>query len=218
MAWLLPDGEPECGPWRIVAFDLFVACVLAATSAPARRPRVLAIDGRSSSGKTTLAARLQAAVSGATTVHTDDIAWWQSRFDWAELLTERILVPLRGGGSVSYRPPAWVERGRQGAIEVSASSDLVIVEGVGAGRREVADLVDGTVWVQADLNAIARRNTARIASGESDHDGVAAWMAEEFLFLADQRPCQRAFAIAAGTTDLRYDHTDEIVLGHPPGG
>jgi hypothetical protein len=40
-----------------------------------------AVDGRSSSGKTTLAARVQAAVAGSAVVHTDDIAWWHSRFD-----------------------------------------------------------------------------------------------------------------------------------------
>jgi hypothetical protein len=38
------------------------------------RPVVLAVDGRSSSGKTTLAARLRDAVAGSAVVHTDGIA------------------------------------------------------------------------------------------------------------------------------------------------
>jgi len=194
----------------------FVALVLDAARASARRPLVVAIDGRSSSGKTTLAARLQEAVDGATTVHTDDIAWWHSRFDWTGLLAEGVLRPLRERNSVRFRPPAWDERGRAGAIEVSANAGLVIVEGVGAGRRETAHLMDGIVWVQADVNVIGRRNAARVAAGEAERDGVAKWMAEEFPFVADQRPWERAFSIVAGTSDLRHDPANEVVLGHPP--
>jgi hypothetical protein len=51
---------------------------------------------------------------------------------------------------------------------------------VGAGRRATAYLVDGIVWVQADVNEIGRRNAARVAAGEAERDGVAKWMAEEF--------------------------------------
>ena len=211
----LGTGEPELGPWRIVELDDFVALVLDATSASARRPSVVAIDGRSSSGKTTLAARLQGAVDGATTVHTDDIAWWQSRFEWTELLVEGVLRPVRERTSVRFRPPAWDQRGRSGVIEVSAEARLVIVEGVGAGRRETAHLLDGIVWVQADVNVIERRNAARIASGETDRDGVTKWMAEEFPFVADQRPWERAFSIVAGTSDLRHDPANQVVVGQP---
>jgi hypothetical protein len=35
-------------------------------------------------GKTTLAARLQDVVKGSAVVHTDDIAWWHSRFGWVQ--------------------------------------------------------------------------------------------------------------------------------------
>src|SRR5450755_1459901 len=54
--------------------------------------------------------------------------------------------------SVRFRPPAWDERGRPRVIDVSANARLVIVEAVGAGRRETAHLVDGIVWVQGDVN------------------------------------------------------------------
>src|SRR3954452_4434327 len=56
-------------------------------------PVVVAVDGRSSSGKTTLASRLRDVVAGSTVVHTDDIAWWHSRFGWDDLLVNGILTP-----------------------------------------------------------------------------------------------------------------------------
>jgi hypothetical protein len=88
------------------------------------RPVVLAVDGRSSSGKTTLAARLQGVVAGTAVVHTNDIAWWHSRFDWADLLIDGILIPAHAGQPVSFRPPRWDEHHRHGAIEVAAGATL----------------------------------------------------------------------------------------------
>jgi hypothetical protein len=39
-------------------------------------------------------------------------------FDWADLLAHGVLEPVRRGEGVSFRPPAWRERDRAGAIEV----------------------------------------------------------------------------------------------------
>ena len=155
------------------------------------------------------------AFPGATIVHTDDVAWWHSCFDWADLLAGGILEPLRSGRSVAYRPPAWDERDRPGAIEVPASAELVIIEGVGAGRRELTDLIDGVVWVQANPVVTQQREAARIAAGETDAESYARWMREEQPFVADQRAWERAFAIVAGTPELPLDATTEVVLGTP---
>ena len=66
------------------------------------RPAVLAVDGRSNSGKTTVATRIREMVPGAVVIHTDDIAWEHSRFGWADLLIDGILVPYaRAGQSVT---------------------------------------------------------------------------------------------------------------------
>jgi predicted kinase len=204
------------GPWAIVELARFSALVLGVVNTPPRRPLIVAIDGRSSSGKTTLARRLQETVPTAVTVHTDDVAWWHSCFGWADVLARGVLEPLRDGRSVAFRPPAWDERNRPGAIEVAADPALVIVEGVGAGRVETAHLIDGIVWVQSDVHVIEQRNAARIAAGEADADGVARWMNEEVPFLADQRPWARAFAVVAGTPQLTHDPERELILGKPP--
>jgi hypothetical protein len=193
----------------------FVELVLEKVGAPVGRSPVLAIDGRSSSGKTTLARRLQDAIPGAATVHTDDVAWWHSPFGWTELLAQGVLEPLRRGRSVVYRPPAWEERDRPGAIEVPAGAGLIIVEGVGAGRRELAELLDGIVWVQADRELTERRDAARVAAGEIGADAYAQWMREERPFVAEQRAWERAFAVVAGTPELRFDAATELVLGRP---
>ena len=181
------------------------------------RPLVLAVDGRSSSGKTTLAARLQDVVEGSAVVHTDDIAWWHSRFGWAGLLADGILTPARAGRPVPCRPPRWDERQRPGAIEVPADCPLLIIEGVGAARRETAHLADAAIWVQADERETERRNLARAGQpgGPPTVRHLRDWMAEEMPFLASQRPWESAGLIVCGTPQIPFAHATQLVVAPP---
>jgi hypothetical protein len=125
------------GSWRVLSLRVLarrVAAELAAARVGAG-PAVLAVDGHSSSGKTTLSARLVELLPGGARVHTDDLAWHQSVFGWDHLFEPGVLAPLRRGEAVAFRPPAWIERGREGAIVVPAGTDPVVLEGVGASRR-----------------------------------------------------------------------------------
>jgi RimJ/RimL family protein N-acetyltransferase len=218
----LSAEEPGAGPWRteLLASVAEAMLRLGRERGAGDRTVVLAVDGRSSGGKTTLAARLAGAVPGSAVVHTDDIAWFGSRFDWADLLIDGVLTPVRAGQPVAFRPPAWQERRRPGAIEVPAGCPLLIVEGVGAARRESAHLTDAVIWVQADEPETERRNLARVGGPDGlptvvDHRD---WMAEEEPFLAGQRPWERADLVVCGTPELFYDPGTEVVVAPPPSG
>jgi hypothetical protein len=228
MALQLAPEEPEAGPWRTEPLTVLVQVLT--QRVPGRiasgRPVIVAIDGRSDSGKTSLAARLGAAVPGSAVIHTDDIAWAHSRFGWADLLIDGILVPVHRGEEVSYRPPRWVEHGREGSINVIAGCPLLIIEGDGAGRREVAPLIDALIWVQSDETEAERRRLARdrnpnaldlankpMGGAPLDHAG---WMAEEIPFNAAQRTWERADVIVCGTPQIPYDPSTEIVVAPPP--
>lgn len=205
MGLRLAAGEPDAGPWRAerlaAVAGFLVGLGRERNTGPG--PVVLAIDGRSSSGKTTLAGRLGKAVTGAAVVHTDDIAWWHSRFGWADLLIDGVLDPARAGLAVSHRPPAWRERQRQGAIEVPVGCPLLIIEGVGASRRESASLTDVAIWVQADEAEAERRSLARVGRPEQSPtmQHLRDWMAEEVPFLAERRPWEHADLIVCGTPE-----------------
>ncbi len=219
MSLSLAPEEPEAGPWRAETLAVVAATVTCRACAKGadHRPIVLAVDGRSSSGKTTLAARLQDVVAGSAVVHTDDIVWWHSRFGWADLLIGGILAPARAGRPVSYRPPEWDERRRTGAIEVPADCPLLIIEGVGAARRESAHLTDAAIWVQADERETEHRNLVRVGQpGESPTvEHMRDWMAEEIPFLASQRPWEHADLIACGTPQIPFDPDTELVVAPP---
>ena len=71
---------------------------------------VIGVDGRSGSGKSTVAAALAASYGDATVVHTDDVAWHHSFFDWDQQLVDHVLTPLRRERTTAVIPPAAVGR------------------------------------------------------------------------------------------------------------
>ncbi len=206
----LGPGEPAAGPWQVEPFDAFARSL---------HGRVIAVNGRGGSGKTTLAARLHKAIPGTAVVHTDDIAWWHSRFGWDDLMIDGVLTPLRQDRAVRYQPPAWKTRDRTGFIEVPAGARL-IVEGVGASRRELAHLIDVAIWVQSDYEEAKIRGLRRdmVEDGRDEADAVRnwdEWEAEEVPFLLEDRPWERAdYVVRSGVLD---DQTVELHLG-PVGG
>ena len=208
----LAEYEPAAGPWRVAPLSELVAVLLDAGGPLVGRPRIVAVDGRSGSGKTTLAERVRTATPPAEVVHTDDIAWWHSRFGWHDLMIDGVLEALHRGHSVHYQPPAWATRGRAGHIDVSAMASVVIIEGVGAARRELTHLLDAAVWVQSDSHEAERRCILRDGGDASAREHWHAWMSEEIPFLAADRPWERATVIAAGTPDIPYDPIREVVV------
>ena len=116
----LEADEPESGPWRTWPLVGLVDRILAAQAIVPRagRPVIVAIEGRSSSGKRTLAQHLAEALAGSVIAHTDGIAWEHTRFGWGDQLVDGVLVPLHQQGSARYRPPAWAAHGRHGLLEV----------------------------------------------------------------------------------------------------
>jgi pantothenate kinase len=219
---LLP-GEPAAGPWRAVEAHDLVDHVRKVAGQPPGRPRIVSVDGRGASGKSTLAAHLRQAVARSAVVHTDDLAWHEPFFAWGNLLRDGVLTPLRRGAGVSYQPPAWAARGRVGMIQVPADVELVVVEGVGASQRELEHLVDASIWVQSDFAEAERRGIARdVAEGvNGDREQTVAfwhgWMAHEVRFLAEQRPWERACLVVAGTPTIALDGGQFAVApGHPP--
>jgi hypothetical protein len=163
-----------------------------------RTPVLVAVNGRSSSGKTSLAGRLAAALPRAVVVHTDDLAWHHAVLAWDDLLVDGVLAPVRAGQAVRFRPPAWDARGRDGAVEVPAGLSHLLVEGVGVGRAALHDAFDLHLWVETPRATRLARDELRVAAGEISPAGYAGWMAEEDAHFAADRPWERAAVLVDG--------------------
>jgi mannitol-1-/sugar-/sorbitol-6-phosphatase len=181
--------------WQSLSVETFLGRLIALV-APGE-VAVFGIDGRSRSGKTSLAAELGAFGDDMAIIHTDDIAWHHSFFDWTPVLITGVLEPLRRDGPpVSFTPQAWIDRGRSGSIDIPRGTQVVLVEGVGAARAELTRWLDATIWVETSED-VAMRRTVEL---DRDPPGfIDDWMRAERAHLDRDRPWTRATVITSGT-------------------
>ncbi|MEX0174398.1 uridine kinase family protein [Streptomyces sp. LMG1-1-1.1] len=109
--------------------------------------RLVAVDGHAGSGKSTLAGRLAAALGGAPVLHLDDLATHEELFAWTGRLREQVLGPLSRGETAVYHRYDWGSRRFGEAVELPVAP-VVLVEGVGAGRRAVRPFLAWLLWME----------------------------------------------------------------------
>ncbi|MER7752336.1 hypothetical protein [Kitasatospora sp. NPDC097643] len=145
--------------------------------------RLVAVDGHAGSGKTTFTGRLAAALGGAPVVHLDDLATHAEPFGWTGRLSEQVLAPLAAGRDTAYRVYDWTLRRFEGTAAVPAAP-VVLVEGVGAGRRAVRPWLARLIWMELDAAAARRRGERR--DGPELADFWVGWArAESAHFVGD---------------------------------
>ena len=202
----LPEGEFDADDWTAVPLSSLVGRLTDFRPDPLNPNAipVIAVDGRSGSGKSTISTRIAREIPGSVVVHTDDVAWHAPMFGWFDLLRGGILEPALEGAPISYRPPAWDEKGREGSIDIPADTSVIIVEGTGAGNRDNLQLVHRMIWVRSDFTEAERRGIERdIDQGvNGDRDEATRfwheWMAEELAYFAKDQPWLAADQIVAG--------------------
>jgi uridine kinase len=176
----------------------------------------VAINGHSSSGKSSLSRRLAATLPDCSVLHTDDLAWHHGVFSWDELLINDMLPALRTRRALQYRPPAWVSRGREGAITIDNDRNFVIIEGVGSSQESLRQQLDVIIWVETPQSVRESRDAARVAAGEISATSYASWMAEENAYMTAERPWEHADLIVDGRGPLTHDQEIVMALNVPP--
>ncbi len=176
-----------------------------------KAPTVVAVDGRSASGKTTFAARLSRSLD-APVVLSDDVAWNHSFLDWWPHMLEHVINPFRCGSAVDWRPAVWVKHGRAGSIVVPNSA-VLIVEGVGTTRREFSDHVDVPIWVETDAGLAEARGLER--DGPDGREFWFEWQATERPFFEADKPWDRASLIIDGAPVVQHNPETHFVSQIP---
>ncbi|MCC3772945.1 uridine kinase, partial [Streptomyces sp. UNOC14_S4] len=111
--------------------------------------RLIGIDGHAGSGKSTFAARPAEALGEppVPTLHLDDLATHEEPFEWMERLRTWVLEPLARGGTARYRAYDWTAR-RFAEEHTVPAAPVVLVEGVGAGRRALRPHLACLLWME----------------------------------------------------------------------
>ncbi|MGL5865410.1 MAG: hypothetical protein ACRCYX_05970 [Dermatophilaceae bacterium] len=159
------------------------AVVRAARAAPPGPGGVLvvAVDGRSGSGKSSLATAI-ARHLGAQVVRMDALyPGWDGLAAGVELLLTSVLEPLWRGEQAAVPTWSWV-RGRPGPVRPLPACGMVVVEGVGALHGRAGELAQVRVWLEAP-DAI-RKDRALARDGATYAPHWERWAAQEAALLA----------------------------------
>jgi uridine kinase len=201
--------------WRTVPFAELVKRVR--ERADPGRLCVVAVNGHSSSGKTTLAGRLADDLPDAAVLHTDDLDRDEGVFAWDVPLRDRVLPVVRAGEPLDHPAPRWWQaRGLTGSVTLPGSLAYLLVEGVGASQASVRDTYDFVIWVETEEPTRSARDQVRLAAGEMPEPGAfERWMAEENAYTTRERPWKHADLLVYGGQSIAYDRRTEVVLSNP---
>jgi uridine kinase len=167
-----------------------------------QRPVLVALDGRSGTGKSTIAKRIASQLGGVE-ITADDF-WvggknseWDAKnpqeraeqaIDWRRIRNE-VLEPLLAGRQTSWHPFNW--KAGEGLAEDTIDSEpkpLIVLDGAYSARPELSDIIDLAILVEVHDDDDRR---SRLVNRENA-DYMAAWHARwdpaEDYYFTNVRP------------------------------
>ncbi|WP_059046954.1 uridine kinase family protein [Streptomyces acidiscabies] len=174
LAALLRRLPPSCGPVRLVG-----------------------VDGHAGSGKSTFAGWLAGELGGAPVLRIDDVASHEELFGWTERVLTRVVGPLRQGEDASYAPYDWRARAF-GPPRVLPAAPVVLIEGVGAGRRALRPYLAAVLWMELDQERAWARGRAR--DGVEQREFWDGWVGAERTHFAEDPTRPSANLLVRQTT------------------
>ncbi|MFI0983153.1 uridine kinase [Streptomyces sp. NPDC021093] len=129
--------------------------------------RLIAVDGHAGSGKSTFAGRLADALGGAPVLHLDDLASHAELFAWTDRLLPLVTGSLARGESARYAPYDWTLRRFGPEVRELSPAPVVLMEGVGAGRRALRPFLAHLLWMDLDAERSWQRGRERDGAEQS---------------------------------------------------
>lgn len=144
--------------------------------------RLVGVDGHAGSGKSTFAGELAVALGDAPVLHLDDVASHEELFSWDGRLLSEVVEPLERGVTARYLPYDWRAR-RFGPARALPPAPVVLVEGVGAGRRALRPYLARLLWMDLPREEAWARGRSR--DGEEQREFWSGWVEAELRHFAE---------------------------------
>ena len=174
----------------------------------AKRPLLVAIDGHSAAGKSTLARRIAELVDGVSIVSGDDFyrvmsedecsgltpeEGFERYYDWQRLERE-VLEPLTAGRTSRYQRYDWTAN-RLGETVTVEPQGIIVIEGCYSLRLELRPYYHVTFFVETSEAARLERQRRR---GDATEAQLARWDAAEAYHFAKNAPEKGADLVVCG--------------------
>ncbi|MER5941506.1 hypothetical protein ABT121_29760 [Streptomyces sp. NPDC001928] len=167
--------------------------------------RLIGVDGHAGSGKSTFAGQLARELDDAPVLHLDDIASHDELFEWTERLRAQVISPLAHGRTAHYTPYDWRAR-HFGPPLALPPAPVIVVEGVGAGRRALRPYLARLLWMELAHEESWTRGRSR--DGEEQREFWDGWVRAELRHFADDpsrpfadllvRQCGKGYEVVPG--------------------
>jgi uridine kinase len=159
---------------------------------------LIAIDGHSAAGKTTLARAIQYAFPKTKIIHADDFyrvmneterqildaeKGYQLYYDW-QRLESQVLLPLSKNLQSCYQKYDWHHNQLSDWITVP-SEGIIIIEGCYSSRPELKDYYDITILVDTDTQKRMERQMIR---ADASQEWIERWDAAERFYMEKYQP------------------------------
>jgi len=177
------------------------------------RPTLIAIDGRSGSGKSTFATSLAqhlAESSPVAILRLEDLYHgWHGLAD-AQLLYTEFLPALIAGQTVAYPTWDWAADA-VGAERSFTPTNILIIEGVGALNDQAREYIDFGIWLEAPEDF--RRERALARDGQTYRPFWSTWAEQEQAYLRSNTPASNA-DLQVNTSEISDPLLTLRTLGH----
>ena len=163
-----------------------------------KSPLLVAIDGHSAAGKSTLAAMMEQQLPSVTIIHADDFYrpldeqeresldarnGYYQYYDW-QRLEAQVLKPLSLGQDIRYQKYDWATNELREWASVGAS-DVFLIEGCYTARPELRDYYDIILWVEASP---VTRQQRQLKRADATSTWLARWDAAERYYVEQFHP------------------------------
>jgi uridine kinase len=160
---------------------------------------LIAIDGHSAAGKTSLAKALAQSFSDVATVHVDDFyrvmkhderkrldakGGYEFYYDWQRLGRD-VLEPLRQGQVGQYQRYDWTKNQLSDEVIEIQPNGVVVVEGCYAARPELRHYYHATLLVETSAEKRLERQRKR---ANASNEWLEKWDAAEQYYMKHYNP------------------------------